>query len=189
MTDYWILAELPSWVPQQLLIQATTIAAVVWLALTVFIVWRRSATNLTPVDLPSVNRKVQPDFLKRDVKGQQAALARADAADKELTERERQRQVALAAKDQPPAVGAVHSSRSWQIMGLIAVSLAIATLATVLIGAFMPDSTIGRYITEKGGLEAFVEHPVGIGLSLVVLALKLILHLGGRTQQQQPATT
>ena len=65
-----------AWPLITLLLNVTMAVAAVWLALTVFVWWRRSASNLTPVQSAGKNKAAQPDFLKVDHAAREAAIAR-----------------------------------------------------------------------------------------------------------------
>ena len=143
-----------------LLFNLTIVVAAAWFCLTVFIYWRRSVTNLTPVDVPSRNQKAQPDFLKVDHKKRNEALKRGDAYAKKIGSETAADATAFKAKT---------------VVRIIAVLLSFAVLAAVLIGAFFPESTIGQFIgdytKENQLMEVIKAKPIAIGVAATVLVV------------------
>src|SRR5687768_3481576 len=85
-----VLDRIPpeAWPLVDRLIPITVAVAAIWLALSIFVYWRRRAANLTPVTAPRRNKDAQPDFLNVDHKARREAIERGEAFERELEERE-----------------------------------------------------------------------------------------------------
>ena len=99
----------------------TLLVLVAWIAQTLFVYWRRRQTNLTPVDAPSVNREVEPDFLHVDKKARREALKKGDRFAKKLDREEKRASNSPASK--------------WcnRFLGLTTVILAVVSIILFLV--------------------------------------------------------
>lgn len=157
------MAELRGWMNIDLLLNLTMIVTAIWLILNIFIYWRRSVTNLTPVEAPSPNSRTQPAFLSRDRKARKKALRRGDAYAKSLTKRER-RELRQQNASSP--------SNLSRILGYLACAAALISLATVLIGCLLPQSLPGQWMSHyssNGRLTEIIQtKPIAIIVCLFV---------------------
>lgn len=164
-----------NWSSIDLLFAATTSIVFVWLVLSVFIYWRRSATNLTPVDVPSANPAAQPDFLSVNHSERKAALKRGDQYERHLTQRERD----------PDGTAMISMLRS--VCGYAAVMLSVASLLTVIGGSVWPDSAVGKVLTEFSSegrlLEVIQAHPIAISISMLAVCFSVWRLVAGREIQ------
>ena len=143
--------------------EITAAIAGTWLLLSIFVFWRRAATNLTPVHAATVNPKAEPDFLTVDKKARKAALQRGAEADARIAARNH--------VDNTPAVQPA-IQRSWSWLGTVAVGLSVLTLAAVVVAIVYPEGSIADYIAT-GGLDSLKESPICIALSVLVLLTRI----------------
>ncbi len=164
-----------NWTNVDLLLKSTMIAGLAWLALTVFIYWRRSVTNLTPVDVPAPNRAAQPDFLSIDHSKAKSALRRGDQFEKTLNRQER------------IAAGHTTAKTIRTICGYAAVVLSVLSLLTVLAGSIWPESIAGQLLADvsKEGrmLEVVQAHPIALSIALFAVCLSVWRLAAGQKQK------
>lgn len=154
-----------NWTNVDVLLKSTVIAGMAWLVLTVFIYWRRSVTNLTPVDVPSPNPDAQPDFLSIDHAKRKSALKRGDQFERTLYNRER------------VAEGHTTARMVRTICGYLALALSVLSLVTVISGSIWPDSLAGRLLADvsRDGrlVEVIKAHPIALSVSLFAVCLSI----------------
>jgi hypothetical protein len=145
--------------------------AAIWLALSLFVYWRRRAANLTPVTAARRSKDAQPDFLKVDHKARRAAIERGEAFERQLEEREAEeaRTAALAAL--APATTAGRLAR------LAALVMSVFTLATMIFGTIFNIGKMGEIMQEFSTAErlsAIVRtHPIGTAVVVLVIVAAL----------------
>lgn len=159
-----------------LLINITVGIALVWLALTIFVYWRRASTNLTPVDVPSVNPDAQPDFLRVDKKKRKAALKRGDDYVRELEQANRKPSHPI--RSQP--LGWIKT-----ILGYAVFALAAILIGTVAAGCIWPDSYVGQLLSEYSAENRLADivqsNPISLIVALLVVLVKATQFFGMRT--------
>lgn len=160
--------EMLIWI--DLVFNLTCAAAAVWLAITVFVLWRRHASNLTPVNAAEKNRKAEPDFLKTDKKARAEAIERGESFDKELERREREEARAAAAALKGPKKGQ-------SIAGWISFVLALVSLLSAILGVIITAVRVEGMTTEYGSLERitdlFQAYPIPFTVACIVIVLKI----------------
>ena len=158
-----------AWPLIDLLFNLTLAAAGIWLAVTVFVLWRRHASNLTPVNAASKSRRAQPDFLKVDQKARDEAIARGESFDKELERRERE--------EAAEAAGKRHMTLSERIASFVSFYMSLFTLATMVFGAIFQVSRMGSMMQEFSSIERILtviqNHPI----AFTVASLVVIFHV------------
>ncbi len=166
--------DMSQWSQVDYLMYGTIAAAAVWLILTLLVHWRRSITNLTPVDAPRANRKAQPDFLSVDKKKQKKALKRGAEHERMLDKRER----AEAKADLIAAGGFT----IWQmLLGYLTLLLSVICLFVILAGSIWPESAIGNVLsqfpTQDRLMEVIQAHPIALLVStfaVIISAYRVI---------------
>lgn len=160
-----------AWPLIELLFNLTMATVGLWLAITIFVWWRRSASNLTPVNAVSRSETAQPDFLKVNEKARAQAEARGEAFDKQLERQEREAARAEAHGDRRPR------SASQRIAGLLSFFMSLFTLATMIFGAIWQVSRMGQLMQEYSTFERITaviqNHPI----SFSVIALVIGFHV------------
>ena len=145
-----------------LMINASAALLLTWLAMALFVYWRRKTTNLTPVDVPSAKKNAQPDFLSVDKKARKAAMKRGDKYARELDRRERLEGVDFQQS---------RMLRASRVCGFIALTLCVVTLGTIVAGSIWPDSFVGQllshYSTEGRVTEVLRAHPVPLVIAML----------------------
>jgi len=168
-----------AWPLITLLLNVTMAVAAVWLALTVFIWWRRSASNLTPVQAAGKNKSAQPDFLKVDHAARDAAIARGAAYDEALEKRARQE--AMAGKRRPASVAS-------RLAGLLSFLMSIFTLATMIYGAIFQVSRMGSMMQEYSSIErigaVIANHPIAFAVTSLVIIVHVYRFFKSRQWQE-----
>ncbi|MDB4778103.1 hypothetical protein OAG68_01475 [bacterium] len=173
---------MPRFIPENwsidvdLLISVTVGVALIWLALTIFIYWRRSSTNLTPVDVPKANPDAQPDFLSVDKKKQKAALKRGDEYARQLAKANQENRD----PSQPTPVRWLRKAA-----GYAALFLAMVLVATVAMGCIWPDSYVGELLSEYSAENRLADiiqsNPISLIVALLVILVKATQFLGMRS--------
>lgn len=165
---------IPDWALDiDLLINGTAIVAGVWLALAIFVYWRRQQTNLTPVDVPSANPDAQPDFLGVDKKKQSAALKRGDEYARSLEKR-----------GQGSRVSSQSSPFHWikKTAGYAALVLACLLIVVVAVGCAFPESYLGQllndYSAENRLADIIQSNPISLLIAVLVVLYRAITLMG-----------
>lgn len=178
------LDKLPpeAWPLIELLFNLTMAAAGIWLAITVFVIWRRRASNLTPVNAAERNRKAEPDFLKVDHDAREAAQKRGEAFEKELTHREREEEKAKARAARKP------EGMAQKIAGFVAMIMSLFTLATMIHGSIFSISRMGQlmeeYSTSERILAVIGNHPIAFTITVLVIAARLYTYFAKRSAKE-----
>lgn len=162
-----------AWPIVDLLFNLTCAAAAIWLAITVFVLWRRHASNLTPVNAAEKNKKASPDFLKVDKAARAEAIARGESFDKELERREREE-----ARAKAVAAGTANASLGQKIAGWSTFILAVFSLLsgalTVILTMQRLDGMTAEYGTWQGLVNLFQARPIAFTVATTVIVLKII---------------
>ena len=155
-----------AWPLIDFLFNATLVVGVIWLALTTFVLWRRSASNLTPVNAARRNKKAQPDFLNVDDKARETAMERGETFDKEL---EAQARARSGSKDP--------ISLTERIASFVSLFMSLFSLATMVFGAIFQVSRMGSMMEEYSSIErikAVLEaHPI----AFIIASLVIVFHI------------
>jgi hypothetical protein len=132
-----------------------------WLFLALVAWWRRRAYNLTVASTAGRSKKAQPDFLRVDEKARKAAIARGEAHEEFLQDREEREDT----KDP--------LSFSQRMAGLASLVMSIFTLATVVFGAIKNIQDMGKAYKSLGAFDkvqkALVDHWFGTSLAVFVI--------------------
>lgn len=178
------LDQLPpeAWPLIDLLFNLTMAAAGIWIAITVFVLWRRNASNLTPVNSASKDRGAQPDFLRVDKKARKEALARGEAFDKEIDRRDHKAEKAKARGTRKPATA------SQRIALFVSFLMSLFTLATMTFGAIFQVTRMGEMMKEYSTLErlsAVIQaHPISFSVATLVIAFQVYRFFTERNWQE-----
>lgn len=168
-----------AWPLITLLLNVTMAVAAVWLALTIFVWWRRSASNLTPVQAAGKNKSAQPDFLNVDHAARDAAIARGAAYDEALEKRAREE--AAAGKRKPVSLAG-------RAAGLISLLMSVFTLATMIYGAIFQVSRMGSLMQEYSSVErlgaVIANHPIAFAITTLVIVVHVYRFIKSRQWQE-----
>lgn len=160
-----------AWPLIELLLNITVVSAAVWLVLTVFIWWRRSASNLTPVNAARKNQKAEPDFLSVDRKGRAQAEARGEAFDKELEKEER------AAAKAAARGGRTQTNLVQKLAGFVSLFMSLFALASMIAGSIWQVSRLGGMMKNYSTVDAITkiirENPVSFSIAALVIAVHI----------------
>lgn len=174
------LDQLPpeAWPLVEMMLTITVICVVVWLAISVFIWWRRSASNLTPVNAASAKKSAQPDFLSVDEAARKAARKAGEDFDKDLDRREKEAAKAAAnAKKASP-------SMARQIAGIVSFLMSLFTLATIVFSAIVQVSRMGSlmrdYSTVERILSVIQNRPVSVSIAVFVIGYHVYRFIADR---------
>lgn len=144
---------------------------IVWIVLSLVAWWRRRAYNLTIASTAKARKKAQPDFLSVDKKDRERQIARGDAHEEALDERDREEALAaLKAAKEPLTIGA-------RIAKMATFLMSIFTLLTGFSGTIISVGRIGDNIedlTAAGRIQYLIqEHPVGVAVCLFVIGFQV----------------
>ncbi len=149
------------------LFEATVAVAAIWLALSIFVYWRRRATNLTPVTAPRRSKKAQPDFLEVDHKARRAAMERGEAFERELQAREAEE------ARSGEAAGLRTAMTGTRLAKLATIIMSVFTLVTMIVGSILNIGKMGElmqtYSTTERIAAVIREHPVGSTVAVIVI--------------------
>lgn len=157
-----------AWPLLDLLFKATIAAAAIWLALSLFVYWRRRAANLTPVTAPSRSKAAQPDFLNVDHAARREAIERGEAFERQLEIREaEERRTAAAAALKPATTGR-------RLAKIVTFIMSVFTLGTAVVGSIMDVSRMSGHLEQLSAPERLMEiiraHPIGTAVVVTVIA-------------------
>lgn len=167
-----------AWPTITILFNVTCVVTAMWLAWTVFVMWRRHASNLTTSSGMSPNRKAEPDFLHVDEKARKEALERGmayedylekrDVEEARAAERERRRKESMLSR----------------IGRLVSFGMALFSLATMISGTMFQVSIMGRYWDQYSAGERLTrvvqEHPVGVTVTVAVILVNIVTFVANR---------
>ena len=156
-----------AWPLVELLLNTTMVSVAIWIAVTIFVWWRRRASNLTPVNAAQANDNAAPDFLSVDKKARDQAEKRGEAFDKALEEEERAAAMAAARG------GRTQRTMSQRLAGLLSFFMSLFTLATMIFGAIWQVSRMGQLMEEYSTVERIAtvvqNHPVSFSVAALVI--------------------
>lgn len=163
----------------QTLAMGTVIATGIWLALVIFILLRRHASNLTPVHAAK-KRNVKPSFLTVDHKKQKAMRDAGAEYDAELEAREEAEESEAEAKKEAKRPDTVLA----RIARLIAVLMSIFTLATMIGGVIFNVNYLGGMLREYSAVDRLVDmvqrHPIAVSVAVLVIGYHVYSYIAGR---------
>jgi len=167
-----------AWPMITILLNVTVLVTALWLVWTIFIVWRRRASNLTAIRGANPNKSATPDFLSVDAKARKAALQRGEAYEDVLTERD---------KDEERAERLAQRKRETMISRfgrLVSFAMALFSLATMISGTMFQVSIMGRYMEQYSAGERLMaviqEHPVGVAVTVGVILFNIVTFVANR---------
>ncbi|MEM7492433.1 MAG: hypothetical protein AAF296_03570 [Pseudomonadota bacterium] len=170
-----------AWPLIEILFNVTLVFTALWLGWTVFVAWRRSASNLTAIRGASANPAAEPDFLSVDKKARKEAIARGEAFDKELQRRDRDEAAAArnAARKKETMLGRVGR--------LVSFGMALFSIATMISGTMFQVSIMGRYWEQYSASERLVSvienHPIGVAVTVAVILYNIVTFVMKRSQE------
>ena len=148
------------------------VSTAIWLCFSIFIFWRRRATNLTPVHAARKNKKADPDFLNDDRRGRAAAIKRGEAYEKELAQQEAEEARLRKRKAFQQLTVMQRASR------LITLAVSFFTLATIVAGTVFQLSYMGRLLSEYSAIDRLVavvtNHPIGSSIATIVIVYHIV---------------
>lgn len=178
------LEQIPpeAWPLIDLLFNLTMATVGTWLALTVFVWWRRSASNLTPVNAADKNKKAQPDFLKVDKAARAEALERGEAFGKEVERREREEARAQSKGGRPTLTVSQRAAR------FLSFFMSLFTLATMIFGAIFQVTRMGDMMREYSTFDRIVtvvqSHPISFSIAALVIIFQIYRFFVDRNWQE-----
>lgn len=150
------------------LFEITVAVAAIWLALSLFVYWRRRAANLTPVTAPGKNKAAQPDFLNVDHEARKAAIERGEAFERQLEAREAEE----ARSAERVALGTATTGR--RLAKIASLVMSLFTLGAVIVGSIGNVGRMGEYMQQLSAPERIIEvirsHPIGTAVLVLVIA-------------------
>tara|TARA_R110002126_G_scaffold16625_3_gene66311 strand:- start:7360 stop:7923 length:564 start_codon:yes stop_codon:yes gene_type:complete len=172
------LPETATWL--ELLLKTTIVIASAWLLYSIFVLWRRSATNLTPVTAPGVSGAALPDFLAVDKVARKEALERGDAYEAMLKKRERE----ASQRAEQIATQTTKSSRFSGFASATSLIMSVFSLTTMITGAVWQVSWIGavfdNYSTFERIAAVFKAHPFAFSMCAFVILYHIVQFFLGR---------
>ena len=171
-----------AWPLIDLLFNITMVSVAIWLAITIFVRWRRSASNLTPVNAAGKNKNAQPDFLKVDQSARSEAIERGESFDKEIERRERAEARAAARAHQP------RGTVSERLARFVSFFMSLFTLATMIFGAIFQVTRMGdmmrEYSTTERILTVIQNHPISFTIAGLVIVFQIYRFFVDRNWQE-----
>ncbi|AXE64054.1 hypothetical protein BBF93_07335 [Hyphomonas sp. CACIAM 19H1] len=167
------LQQIPpeAWPIIEILFNVTMAAAGIWLALTVFVIWRRHASNLTPVNATSKNNKAQPDFLKVDQKARAEAIKRGDLHERALDRRDAEEARAEVKANSAPRREPLTFAR--RIAGLVTFVMSVFTLFSIVTTSIFTVSRMGDMVGEMSAVDRMVSivmaHPIPVAVCVLII--------------------
>lgn len=164
------LARIPpeAWPFLVMLGNITAIVTAIWIAISVFVWWRRAATNLTPVNSAPRKAGREPDFLSVDRKARAAAIARGEDYDKALDERD-----AAAERARRKTLRNTGRLARW-----VALAMSIFTLATMISGTIFQVSYMGKLWEQYSAGERLLlvvqKHPFTFAVGALVILYNVV---------------
>jgi len=172
-----------AWPLIDLLFNITCVVTAIWLATTVFVLWRRNASNLTTSSAASPNRAATPDFLSVDEKARREAIKRGekfdDVLDKQAREEEREAKLEERAKE----------TRLSRIARLISLGMALFSLATMISGTVFQVTFMGqiweKYSASERLMKVVTDYPIGVGVTVLVILYNLVTFVTNRKWEEK----
>ena len=158
-----------AWPIIDLLFNITMAAAGIWLAVTAFVIWRRHASNLTPVNAAEKNRKAQPDFLKVDQKAREEAIERGDAFEKALDRRD--------AAEEQAASRLRPVKKAQKVASLAALIMAVFSIMSVVTSSVFTVTNAGNlagdFATWERAQAIISEHPIAFTMCVLIILARI----------------
>ncbi len=179
------VARIPpdAWPLIDLLFNITCAVTAVWIAWTVFVWWRRSASNVTSISAARPNKAAEPDFLSVDEKARREAINRGEAFDKELARRERDEERAEKRAARPQETPLSRLGR------LVSLGMALFSLATMISGTVFQVTIMGRYWEQYSAgerLQAVIaNHPIGFTVTALVIIYNIVRFVTKRQWEEK----
>jgi len=170
-----------AWPLIELLFNISIIFTGLWLTWTVFVMWRRSASNLTAIRGATANPKAQPDFLSVDEKARKAAIAKGETFEKEMQRRDRDeaKSVTQTARRQETMLG--------RLGRLISFGMALFSIATMISGTLFQVTIMGRYWEQYSATERLFaviqNHPIGVSVTVAVILYNIVSYVAKRKRE------
>ena len=170
-----------AWPFIELLFNFTLAFAVAWRGWTGFVVWRRSASNLTSIRGASANPKAEPDFLSVDKKARREAIEKGEAFEKEMQRRDRDEALSArkAARNKETMLG--------RIGRLISFGMDLFSIATMISGTLFQVSIMGRYWEQYSATERLTaviqNHPIGVSVTVAVILYNIVTYVMNRSRE------
>lgn len=170
-----------AWPLIELMFNVTLVFTALWLTWTIFIVWRRSASNLTAIRGASANPDAEPDFLSVDTKARKEAIAKGETFEKEMQRR-----------DRDEAKNAIQAARGKETMlgrfgRLISFGMALFSIATMISGTLFQVTIMGRYWEQYSATERLTaviqNHPIGVSVTVAVILYNVITFVMKRNRE------
>lgn len=169
------LQQIPpeAWPIIEILFNVTMALAGIWLALTVFVIWRRHASNLTPVNAASKNNKAQPDFLKVDQNARAEAIKRGDLHQQALDRRDAEEARAEARANSVSRREPLTFMQ--RLAGLVTFIMSLFTLLSIVTSSVFTVSNMGNMVGEYTAVDRItaiiMAHPIAFTIcALIILA-------------------
>src|SRR3990167_6278641 len=171
-----------AWPLIELLFNITCVATAVWLATTVFGLWRRAASNLTTSSDATPNRKATPDFLSVDKQGRKEAIRRGENFDRELNKQEKEEAREALRKSQ------AKETRLSRLARLVSLFMALFSLATMISGTVFQVTFMGqiweKYSASERLMKVLHDYPIGVGVTVLVIVYNLVTYVINRKWEQ-----
>ena len=170
-----------AWPLIELLFNVTLAFTLAWLAWTVFVMWRRSASNLTAIRGAKPNPNAEPDFLSVDKKARREAIEKGEAFEKEMQRRDRDEanNARRAARNKETMLGRVGR--------LISFGMALFSIATMISGTLFQVSIMGRYWEQYSAAERLTaviqNHPIGVSVTIAVIVYNIVTYVMNRSRE------
>lgn len=170
-----------AWPLIQLLFNITIAFTALWLVWTIFVMWRRSASNLTSVRGASANQGAEPEFLSVDKKARREAIAKGETFEKEMQRRDREEanDARRAARRQETMLGRVGR--------LISLGMALFSIATMISGTLFQVTIMGRYWEQYSATERLTSviqnHPIGVSVTVAVILYNIVTFVMKRSRE------
>jgi hypothetical protein len=170
-----------AWPLIDILFNVTMAVTGIWLAWTVFVIWRRNSSNLTSMSSVSPNRKAKPDFLSVDEKERREAIKRGEKFEKDLDTREREDAKAL------KKAGRKKETKAGRIGRIVSFGMALFSIATMISGTVFQVSIMGRYWEQYSASERLLSviqnHPIGVSVTVLVILYNVITFITNYTSE------
>ncbi len=158
-----------AWPIIDLLFNITMAAAGIWLAVTAFVIWRRHASNLTPVNAAEKSRKAQPDFLKVDQKAREEAIERGDTFEKVLDQRD--------AAEERAASRLRPARKAQKVASLAALIMAVFSILSVFTSSVFTVAGAGKiagdFATWERAREIIGSHPIAFTVCVLIIVARI----------------
>ncbi|MGB3624287.1 MAG: hypothetical protein WA989_00565 [Henriciella sp.] len=167
LNDYVSRIPPEAWPLIETVLRVTAVVTVVWLAITIFILLRRNASNLTPVHAARKDKRDQPDFLSVDHGARREALERGDRFGEALTAREE-----AEAKAAREAVAGKPVSIAGRVFRGLSFLMSIFSLLTMIVGSIWQVGRMGALMKEYSTVERIAaviqNNPISFTVTLLV---------------------